>query len=77
MFSLAVDCKSFTSFQELIPLLGLGEMHTVPMDNAVWLEKAGKPLQNLQLYKELAWCNLLHCKGSHLTRISNISYFEF
>ena len=77
MFSLAIDCKSFTSFQEFIPLLGLAERHIVLMDNAVQLEKAGKPLQNLQVYKELAWCNLVHSKGSHLTRISNISYFEF
>ena len=23
-----MDCKSFTSFQEFIPLLGLGERHT-------------------------------------------------
>ena len=47
-------------------------MKGIPMDNAFRLEKAGKLLQRLQLYKEPAWCNPVQCKRSHLTRISNL-----
>ena len=43
-------------------------MKSIPMDNAVGPQKPGKPLQRLQLYKEPAECNRIHCKGSHFTK---------
>ena len=45
------------------------QMKGIPMNNAVGLEK-GWEATRLCLYKELAWCNPVKCKGSHLTRLS-------
>ena len=43
-------------------------MKGIPIDNAVGPQRPGKPLQMLQLYKEPAECNRIHCKGSHYTK---------